>query len=175
MVYAGAMASGKRAAIVIFGAAVRPDGSPSRVLRLRAEAALAFGRGQERPLYLPTGGIGRHGPAEAAVVAGLLREAGIAEADILPEPTARDTLESVRAIRRLLAGWQGPVFAATSSYHQPRCVLLLRLAGFDAHACPVRVPATRAWRRRWFWRAKEGLSLPWDVLLILGLRAIGRV
>ena len=169
------MVPASRVAIVIFGAAVRPDGTPSRVLRLRAEAALAFGRALDQPLYVPTGGIGRHGPAEAVVVAGLLRDAGIAEADILAEPTARDTLESVRAIRRLLAGWQAPVFAATSSYHQPRCVLLLRLAGLDAHACPVRVPATRSLRQRWFWRAKEGLSLPWDVLLILGLRAIGRV
>ncbi len=164
-----------RAAIVIFGAAVRPDGSPSRVLRLRAEAALAFGQGLDRPLYLPTGGVGRHGPAEALVVAGLLRAAGVAEADILTEPTAGDTLESVRAIARLIPGWQGPVFAASSRYHQPRCVLLLWLAGFDARACPIRVPPTRAWRQRWFWRAKECLSLPWDVLLMLGLRALRRV
>ena len=59
-----------RPAIVIFGAAVRPEGAPSRTLRVRVEAALALGARLESPLYLPTGGIGRFGDAEAAVMAG---------------------------------------------------------------------------------------------------------
>lgn len=159
------MEQATRTAIVIFGAAVRPDGTPSRVLRLRVEAAIAYGRTLARPLYVPTGGVGRHGPAEAEVMAGLLREAGVPAADILAEATVRDTFDSVRAVRRMLAGFRGPVVAASSTYHLPRCVLLLRLAGFRARACPVRVPPARDWRRRWFWRAKECASLVWDAAL----------
>lgn len=168
------MEQATRTAIVIFGAAVRPDGAPSRVLRLRVEAAVAYGRMLDHPLYVPTGGIGKHGPAEAEVMARVLRQAGVPASDILPEPTATDTLESVRAISRLLPDHAGKVIAASSRYHQPRCVLLLRLAGFDAHACPVLVPRTQDWRRRWFWRAKECVSLPWDMLLAALLRAAGR-
>jgi uncharacterized SAM-binding protein YcdF (DUF218 family) len=169
------MSQAIRTVIVIFGAAVRPDGTPSRVLQLRVETALEYGRPLERPIYVATGGVGRHGPAEAVVMAALLRAAGVADADVLEEPTARDTLDSVRAIRRLLGRHAGPVAAATSTYHQPRCVLLLRLAGYRAFACPMRVPATRDWRLRWFSRLKECVSLPWDVAISvvdLGVRQL---
>ena len=70
-------------AIVIFGAAVRPDGSPSPTLRRRVEAAAAFGAGLPAPLYVPTGGKGRHGPAESAVMEALLREHGVPPERIL--------------------------------------------------------------------------------------------
>jgi uncharacterized SAM-binding protein YcdF (DUF218 family) len=177
VVYARRMSDAtQRPAIVIFGAAVRPDGQPSRTLLRRVEAAHAFGRTLARPLYLPTGGVGRHGEAEAVVMARLLRGWGVAEADIRPEPTARDTLDSVRAIRRMLRGHHGPVFAATSAYHLPRCVLLLRLAGLPARACPP-PPALAAahWRKRWWWRLREVPALPWDAACVLALRATGRL
>lgn len=165
-----------RPAIVIFGAAVRPDGAPSRALRLRTEAALAFGRRLDRPLYVPTGGVGRFGPAEAEVMAGLLRAGGVAAADMLIEPTGTDTVSSVRAVRRLLRGRAGRVYAATSAYHLPRCVLLLRLAGLPAHpAPPPRAPAATALGRRWYWRLRELPALPWDAAFVLALRLSGRL
>jgi uncharacterized SAM-binding protein YcdF (DUF218 family) len=165
-----------RPAIIIFGAAVRPDGQPSRTLRLRVEAAHALGRRLARPLYLPTGGVGRFGPAEAHVMAGLLREAGVAEPDIRPEPTAHDTVSSVRAIRRMLQGHRGEVFAATSAYHLARCVLLLRLAGLKAQPCPPPPAlAAAAWRKRWWWRLREVPAVPWDAAYVLLLRAARRL
>jgi uncharacterized SAM-binding protein YcdF (DUF218 family) len=165
-----------RPVIVIFGAAVRPDGQPSRTLRLRVEAAAAFGRTLRRPLYVPTGGVGRFGEAEAVVMARLLRELGVADADIRPEPTAHDTVSSVRAVRRMLAGQPGPVFAATSAYHLVRCVVLLRLAGLQARPCPP-PPALAAarWRKRWWWRLREVPAVPWDAAFVLLLRLAGRL
>ncbi len=165
-----------RAAIVIFGAAVRADGRPSGALLRRVQAAAAFGAGLDRPLYVPTGGIGRHGPAEAAVMAGLLRAQGVAQADILLEPTALNTVASVRAVRRLLRGWGGPVYAATGRYHLPRCVLLLRLAGVPARAAPPPPgPAARGHCRRWYWRLREVPAVPWDAAFLLWLRVTGRL
>ena len=116
--------------IIIFGAAVRPDGSPSPALRRRVEAALRFGAGRPGARYLPTGAKGRFGEAECAVMAAQLRAAGVPAAAILEEPTGTDTLSSVLACRALLRGLghAGPVYAATSRYHLPRCLLLLRLA-----------------------------------------------
>jgi uncharacterized SAM-binding protein YcdF (DUF218 family) len=163
-------------AIVIFGAAVRADGSPSSALRHRVEAAVACGQALRNVLYVPTGGVGRYGPAEAEVMARLLREQGVAERAILREPTGRDTLSSVRAVARLLRGRRAPVYVATSAYHMPRCVMLLRMAGLPARACPSPpAPAARSLRRRWYWRLREVLALPLDALLLLALRLTGRV
>jgi uncharacterized SAM-binding protein YcdF (DUF218 family) len=167
-----------RPAIVIFGAAVRPDGTPSRALRLRVEAALAFAARHPDALYVPTGGLGDHPPTEAAVMAALLRAAGVAPSRILAETTGTDTLSSVLAVRRLLlaAGHRGVVFAATSAYHLPRCVLLLRLAGLSARVCPPPPwPAATRWRRRWYWRLREVPALPWDAALLLWLRVTRRL
>jgi uncharacterized SAM-binding protein YcdF (DUF218 family) len=164
-------------AIVIFGAAVRPDGSPSNTLRRRVEAAAAFGLRQQDALFVPTGAVGTYGPAEAEVMARLLADFGISRERILLEPTGRDTLGSVRAVTRLLRahGHTGPVYAATSAYHLPRCVLLLRLIGLHARACPPpAVPAARSIRQRWYWRLREVPALPFDTLMLLGLRLAGR-
>lgn len=163
------------AAIIIFGAAVRPGGAPSATLRHRVEAAARFGRRFARPLFIPTGAKGRHGDAEAVVMARLLLEAGVPEQAIRTETTGTDTLSSVRAVRHLLPA-SATVYAATSAYHLPRCLLLLRLAGIRAEACPPPpVPASTSLSRRWFWRLREILALPYDALLVIWLRASGRL
>jgi uncharacterized SAM-binding protein YcdF (DUF218 family) len=165
-------------AIVIFGAAVRPDGQPSGTLRRRVEAAAVFGRRSADPLYVPTGAAGRFGDAEAVVMARLLERLGVSRSRILREESGTDTLSSVRAVRRLLLarGHAGPVYVATSAYHLPRCVLLLRLAGLAARACPPPPhPAARRFGPRWYWRLREALALPYDAALVMWLRVAGRL
>jgi uncharacterized SAM-binding protein YcdF (DUF218 family) len=163
------------ATIVIFGAAVRPDGGPSGTLRNRVAAAARLGSRFKRPLFIPTGGKGRFGDPEATVMARLLHEAGIADAAILRELTGTDTLSSVRAVAPMLRG-RSPIYACTSAYHLPRCLLLLRLAGIPARPCPPPlVPAASSRWRRWYWRLREAPALPYDVLLMLWLRAAGRI
>ena len=167
-----------RAAIVIFGAAVRPDGRPSGALRRRVEAAARFGATLDAPLFMPTGGVGRHGPSEAGVMAGLLREFGVEAGRIVLEETGVNTLGSVRACARLLRAREhrGQVYAASSAYHLPRCLLLLRLAGCDAAICPPPPgPAAAGLRTRWCWRMREVAALPVDAALMLWLRATGRL
>ena len=88
--------------ILIFGAAIRPDGQPSTTLRRRVETALNCAKTHPDARFIPTGGIGRYGPSEASVMAGMLRESGVGSERILLEETATDTLTSVRAIHRLL-------------------------------------------------------------------------
>ncbi len=168
---AGGNAVKHDAVIVIFGAAVLPGGRPSLTLRRRVEAALAAGARLRSPLYLPTGGVGRHGPSEASVMAGLLRAAGVPPESVWLEETGTDTLSSVRAVTRMLriGGRAPPAYVATSGYHLPRCLLLLRLAGFPAHACPPPPPAPGFWER-WYWRLREVPAIPYDALLILWRR-----
>lgn len=161
---------------MIFGAAVRPDGQPSTTLRWRVEAAAAFGARWSAPLFVPTGGVGRFGPSEASVMGDLLRGLGVPAERLLLEETGTDTLSSVRAVVRLLRahGVTAPVFAASSLYHLPRCLLLLRLLGVPARAAvPPVVPASRRWWRRCYWWLREMPALPYDALLAVVARLRG--
>jgi uncharacterized SAM-binding protein YcdF (DUF218 family) len=164
--------------ILIFGAAVRPDGKPGVTLQRRVELALACAKGHKEVRFIPTGAVGRHGPSEASVMALLLRESGVVGDRILLEETGSDTLSSVRAIARLLREDRshGPVIVATSPYHLPRCLILLCLFGIPAKPCPtIREPAAASWWKRWYWRLREVPALPYDASLALWLRLMGRL
>lgn len=168
---------------MIFGAAVRPDGSASGSLRRRCENAARFGaRGQRThveqggPFFVPTGGVGRHGPAEAVVMRDILVELGIAAPCILVEPEARDTLESVRLCTRLLRQRADVdrVWVSSSSYHNPRCTLLFRLAGFRSLSVPTSSDRPFLGWAKWLrYVCKELLATPWDAAWLL-LHRIGR-
>jgi vancomycin permeability regulator SanA len=161
------------AVIVIFGAAVRPGGRPSAMLRRRVEAAATFSGRFTAPLFLPTGGVGRHGPSEASVMRGLLVQCGMAAERILLEESGTDTLSSARAVARLLRANRltAPVFAASSAFHLPRCLLLLRLFGVPARAAgPPWASAGSRWTTRAWWWLREAVALPYDLILVLAER-----
>lgn len=150
-----------------------PGGRPSTTLTLRTEAAAAFAGRFAAPLFVPTGGVGRHSPSEASVMAELLQSRGVQRERILPEDTGVDTLSSARAVVRLLRdqGLTAPVFAASNLYHLPRCLLLLRLLGVSARgAVPPFVPAANRWWDRCYWWLRELPALPYDVALALAIR-----
>ncbi|WP_376099635.1 YdcF family protein [Roseomonas sp. CCTCC AB2023176] len=153
-----------RTAVVIFGAAVRPDGTPSETMRRRVIAAAQAAMGLVAPLYLPTGGLGRNGPTEATLMRRLLEEAGVDPADILEEPTGTDTLSSAFAVAALLRarGGVGRVLAVSSGYHLRRCVMLLRLAGVPAEGGAAAQPGPGF--AEWRWRLREAPALPYDAV-----------
>lgn len=164
--------------IVIFGAAVRADGTASGSLRRRCEVAARHGRalagaGAE-VFYVATGGVGRHGPAESEVMGDLLRRLGVPDAQILLESASHDTLRSVLNCSALLRrrGDAARVLVATSSYHRLRCRLLFALAGFNSRALPT--PSDRphlGWAKWLRYCAKEWLATPWDAAWVLLARA----
>ncbi len=165
------------AVIVIFGAAVRPGGRPSTALRWRVDAAAAFATRFTASLFVPTGGVGRFGPSEASVMARLLAAHGVPPERILLEETGTDTFSSVRAVARLLRarGIVAPVFAASSRFHLPRCVLLLRVFDVPARAAgPPWVPAGSRRITRCYWWLREAAALPYDTSLALLLRLCKR-
>ena len=161
---------------VIFGAAVRPDGQPSGTLARRVAGALAAAAGQADARFMPTGGLGASGHVEAEVMRRMLLEAGVAPEQIVTEPAARDTLESVRFCDVLLrqAGDASAVIACTSRYHQPRCALLLRMLGWRVETPPM--PSDRGQVEMWKLAAfhlKELIALPYDAMLLM-LRVVIR-
>ena len=155
--------------LIIFGAAVRADGTPSGTLARRVQGALAFAQKLASPKFITTGGVGRHGPAEALVMRDMLMHHGVSPDDIIVEDKARDTMDSVRLCDFILKarGDVGEVVPCTSRYHIPRCALLFRMIGYT-----VRVPQMPADRphlamRKWLlFVLKEFISLPYDALLL---------
>lgn len=164
-------------AIVIFGAAVRPDGNASGTLRRRVQAAIAFSCGFSMPLFIATGGVGRHPPAEALVMQKLLIGHGVPAEQILTEETGTDTLSSARAVAHILKSRRhtGQVRVATSAYHMPRCLLLFRLLGIPARACPPPRATSRKFLMRWYWRLREIPAVPYDVAALIAMRLAGRL
>ncbi|GBQ59807.1 YdcF family protein [Komagataeibacter swingsii] len=160
--------------VVIFGARLHPDGAPTRTLRLRVGAAHAFGRRRGRVVYVPTGGPSQpSGRREAVVMADMLQAMGVPPDAIMVEDTAPDTLASAIRCTGLLRrqGYAGPVAVASSAYHLPRCLLLMRMMGWQVvRVPPPDAPAAQRLGRRWFWRLREGAALPWDALLLAWYR-----
>ena len=162
--------------IIVFGAAVRPNGRPSAALRRRIDLAARWERDNPGAMVIATGGVGRHGPAEAKVIKDALVASGIAARRIILEPRARDTLESVRRCHRLLMerGDCERVICCTSSYHQPRCALLLRLLGYTVISPAISMSRSRL-KRRVYSRLilKEVIATPYDAALLMLRRKVG--
>jgi vancomycin permeability regulator SanA len=120
--------------------------------------------------FLPTGGIGRNPPSEAAVMRRLLREAGIADERIVLEQTGTDTLSSVLACVRILraAGEIASITVCTDSYHVARARAVFRASGMHTFASPAYGAARALGPGRYLWAlTREALGLPWDVALAL--------
>lgn len=165
-----AHASAKRDYVIVFGAAVRPNGRPSAALRRRIESAAVWAQAHPNSIVIPTGATRAHGPPEAKVVKAALMDRGVSGRRIIMELKGRDTLESVRYCHALmkLRGDCGRVVCCTSRYHQPRCALLLRMLGYE-----VILPRMRTTRGRLSLLglarlfARELLALPYDAALLL--------
>jgi uncharacterized SAM-binding protein YcdF (DUF218 family) len=164
------------ACFVIFGAAVRPDGTPGMTLRRRVETALRLAQSQSNSIFLATGGVGRHGPAEAQVIFDLLVARGIDPARILIEDRASDTLESVLFCDEILRRHGlSEIVTCSSGYHAPRCALLFRILGYKV--AMGRTQSDRphlGWPRYLAYVLKESIALPYDAALLLGRVGLAR-
>lgn len=162
--------------LVVMGAGVRPGGEPSGALRRRVAAALENARGRPDALFLVTGGVGRHPPAEALVMRRLLREAGVPDECILVDDESADTLASLLCSARMLRGLEGfgAALVCTDRYHVWRCRLLLALQGIPTRA--AKLPSGRAangWPRWLSYYLREAAAIPVDCLLLLARRLRG--
>jgi uncharacterized SAM-binding protein YcdF (DUF218 family) len=136
-------------------------------------AAVEAARGVEGARFLPTGGVGRHAPSEASVMARLLVEASVEPARIVLEEQAIDTLSSVVRCVRILEqhGGAAAVTVCTDAYHVVRVRAVFRVFGVQTRAAPVPRAARALGARRYGWAlAREGVGLPWDVALALARR-----
>ncbi|MBK1636357.1 YdcF family protein [Rhodovulum adriaticum] len=132
-------------AILILGAAMRPDGTPGPALVRRARHGAALWQARPGALIVASGAGG-----EAAAIAALCRGAGVPAERIVEEPAARRTVENIRhALPLLQARGVDEVILVTDDYHMPRARLLARRVGLRATASvPPRDPARSRPHRR---------------------------
>lgn len=148
--------------IVVFGAAVRADGSPSPALARRIGYALAAAEAHPDAILFCSGAVGRHGPSEAAVMAALLAPQLGADRLHLDERSV-DTLQSVRAAARFMrTRGISRCWSCTDGYHQPRVIMLFALYGIRARAIRFTIRGTRRNVARM--HAREALALPYDLI-----------
>jgi uncharacterized SAM-binding protein YcdF (DUF218 family) len=146
-------------AIVLLGAAVRPDGSPSPSLRARIDGAEACWRAGLAPVIVCTGAHHLHPPGEAVVAARELRSRGIPEAALLLDEKSRNTLGNLVQARGLLPERSREVFLVTEPFHMGRAMLLAEQVGFSPIPWPVTGPAWERPTSRAKWVARDILSL----------------
>jgi uncharacterized SAM-binding protein YcdF (DUF218 family) len=158
--------------IVLFGAAVWPDGRPSPTLARRIAYAARASADAPEALILCSGAAGRFGPSEASVMAAALIARGVAPDRLVLDEASRDTLQSVVATARTLRdGGYGRCIVCSDRYHVPRIRLLLAALGVRAEAGPVAPGHGGAGRRHWTcMQLREALAIPYDLAIVLTRR-----
>ena len=121
-------------AIIVLGAQVKPDGSPSVQLGWRLDAAVEAYRRKTVPVIV-CGARGKDEPmTEAEAMKSYLIQNNIPEDMILTDPDSFNTNQNLKNAATLLKG--NPevkkVLLVTSDYHVPRSLAIARDLGFDA-------------------------------------------
>lgn len=155
--------------IAIFGAAIRPDGTPSQALLRRIGYGLAAAERHPQSPILCSGGAPRRGPTEASIMAGMLRQAGIAAERLILDEESLDTLQNVAAAARCArAGGHTRVIVCSDAYHLPRIRMKLAFHGVRSAAGPVsRGPVKGAYGHWLRMSLREGLAIPYYFAVLL--------
>jgi uncharacterized SAM-binding protein YcdF (DUF218 family) len=125
--------------IVVPGNTVAPDGTPSPRLRARLDIALDVYRGHGAQRIFVSGGVGKEGFDEAAVMADYLQRNGVPKAVIVIDSQGLDTRATARnAAAYMRANGLKSALVATQYFHVPRTAFALERAGVQvaghAHA-----------------------------------------
>lgn len=163
-----------RSIIVIFGAKVKDDGTPSGALIRRVEAALRESAQSPDDFFLVTGGVGTNGFSEAETMKGMLLSKGVAVDKIVVEGVSKDTLESIHRCKKLIReGGFNSIKVSSDRYHIPRCVWLFKLVGIRSKGIRVESGRSANGTPRWlYYHLREVAAIVWDtggVCLTVGL------
>lgn len=153
--------------IIVLGAAVRPDGRPSPALGRRIAAAAKAAEIHPTAMVFCSGGVGRHGPSEASVIAHDLVRLGVAPGRLVLDEASLDTLQTaIAAARYMRAERLTRCLVCTDSYHAPRALALMRVLGMGGRTWPAKAGLRQMGLGAWAWmRAREVVATPYDVAL----------
>lgn len=118
--------------LIILGARVESDGSPSPALRNRLTAAIDYLQAHPDTLAVASGGQGADEPmSEAECIRAELIGAGIDPNRILIEDRSTSTAENLAYSFNILQDTKLSVGVVTNNFHIRRALLLARQAGFE--------------------------------------------
>lgn len=151
-----------RDAIIVLGARVLPDGTPSEALVARVERGVQlFRQGLAPRLVISGGGTGE--TSEAAIGRALALRAGVPEAACFVETKSRSTFANARHSADLLRPLSVTcVFVVTDDFHAFRAAAHFRRAGFDTELVAVHRALT--FDARLWWTLREVVAVlrrPW--------------
>jgi vancomycin permeability regulator SanA len=133
--------------VVVFGAEVHADGSPSFVLMDRMDTAIRLYKDRRVKRLVVSGAVGVSGYNEALVMRDMAVKAGVPRKDVVvdsagvnTEATVRDTVPFFGGV-----GWRR-IAAESDFYHLPRIKLAYARAGWNVLTVPAhsthRIPQT---------------------------------
>jgi uncharacterized SAM-binding protein YcdF (DUF218 family) len=168
-VWGGRNETPKSDAIVVLGAA-QYDGRPSPVLKARLDHAIALYQRGVAPVIITTGGQAPGDTVSEAVVSRryAIRQ-GVPAAAILTERGGMTTVESMKAVGRLMRSRQMDTAVMVSDpFHMLRLKLLARQVGFRGYTSPTRTsPISRNRSQERKHLIRESFSLPFALLQAL--------
>lgn len=130
---------GKADVALVLGNKVNPDGEPSPMLKARLDETVALYNAGYFPSIIVSGGIGREGYDEAAVMKAVLEAHGIPADRIITDNHGNNTWLSAKNCAAILAERHlSSVFVVSQYFHVPRSRLALERYGIPqiywAHA-----------------------------------------
>lgn len=120
--------------IVVLGARVYPSGTPSPLLVMRLQTALALYRQEMATRIIVCGGKGGDEPVtEAAAMAAWLQDHDVPKAHIFLDETSADTVQNLENAHDIMKrqGFETAV-VVTSGYHLPRAMMIAREKSLQA-------------------------------------------
>jgi uncharacterized SAM-binding protein YcdF (DUF218 family) len=136
-------------ALVVLGGGVRDvfrtgiEPEPSAISLERVVKGVTCYRTLHIPMILVggSGDLSKTGAREADAMARAARDLGVPEQDIVIENTARNTLESARAVKKMING--NRIMLISSAFHLKRAAALFKKQGFEVIAVPAGFYAER--------------------------------
>lgn len=118
--------------VIVLGAGLRPDGTPSEALRFRLDAALGYLEENEGTTCVVSGGQGfGEVRTEASSMADYLLERGLAPERLVLEERATTTAENIELSLPLVGDMTASVGIVTNDFHVCRALGVARSLGLE--------------------------------------------
>ena len=150
-------------AVVVLGAAVRPDGSPSGALLRRTLHAVGLLKKGEAHYLVASGGSRKDLPSEASVIKDIALKNGIPSDIIFIEDRSITTLENIINSSTIIRvnSWSKIVFT-TDPYHIKRAQVVFRHFGINATGSAAPGGFEQNFVIKWlFYYCREFVALAW--------------
>jgi uncharacterized SAM-binding protein YcdF (DUF218 family) len=148
-------------ALVVLGARVEPGGVASPTLAARVAHAVEVAKAGKPAVFIVSGGVGVHGPAEAEVGLALAQQLGLAGVEMAREANSHTTHENAARTAQLLRHLHiRHVVLVSDPFHLLRARLEFERERLHVQTSPaLQGPRHQNWLERAWWTSREVIAL----------------